>query len=144
MKYVDYFYMGVAERDMEKDINHLLEKIESTLMECRIEITSLGINSMKTHDLKMLNAYVKSKAEESKATQIYTTMIGFGVGFLTLLLKDLITKYPTFGLSFFFLLFIVFFCAFKYEEKKYRKKVQQLYYLSSLLDLYISRKAKIE
>jgi hypothetical protein len=144
VKYVHYFYMGVAEREMEKDINDLLEKVELALKNSHIEITSLGIKSFETDDIKMLNAFVKAKAEEAKAISLYTTRIGFGLGILTLLLRELIAKYFEFGIGILGLLFILIICASIYEEKKYRQKIERLYYLSGLLEIYKKEKEDSE
>ena len=137
---VDYFYMGIANRELESKINIIDEEIQKELKECKIQVGSSGIGALELDDMKMLNAFVKSKAEQAKATQIYTTMIGFGVGILAILLKELLLLHnPWLGYGMLLVVFIGVFGTFIWEEKRYRNRVQRLYYLSNLLDIYISR-----
>lgn len=133
MKVVDYFYMGVSNRELK-------QKIERLVLECKLEITNLGIDAMEIEDLKLLNAFIKSKAEEVKATQLYTAMIAFGIAFLTLMLKMILSGNTIWGVLILGLLFFCIYIAFKIDEKIFRKKVQKVYYLSNLLDLYIKQR----
>jgi hypothetical protein len=135
MKAVDYFYMGVSKRELK-------QKIENLIVECKLEITNLGIENMEIEDLKLLNAFIKSKAEEVKATQLYTAMLAFGLAFLTLILKAIFSGNTILGILIVTLLFICITIAFKIDEKIFRKKVQKVYYLSNLLDLYIKEREK--
>ncbi|MGH0497346.1 hypothetical protein ACQVPI_13675 [Bacillus wiedmannii] len=135
MKAVDYFYMGVLKRELK-------QKIENLIIECKLEITNLGIENMEVEDLKLLNAFIKSKAEEVKATQIYTAKLAFGLTFLTLMLKAI---FPVSTIWWILIVAIIFICvsiAFKIDEKIFRKKVQTVYYLSNLLDLHIKEREK--
>ncbi|MHA4196226.1 hypothetical protein [Bacillus cereus] len=135
MKIVNYFYMGISKRELKKEI-------ERTINKCKIEITNLGIENMEIEDLKLLNAFIKSKAEQVKATQIYTAKLAFGIGIITLMMKEILNVSPIFGMLMLFFIFISMSVCFRRDEKVFRKKVQTFYYLSNLLDLYIQEREK--
>ncbi len=130
MKLVDYFYMGVSERELK-------QKIERLIVECKLEITNLGIEIMEIEDLKLLNAFIKSKAEEIKATQLYTAMIAFGITFLTLMLKLILSGNTIWGILILGFLFFVSILLSKlmkkYLERRYRKFIIfQIYWICIL------------
>ncbi|KAA0784661.1 hypothetical protein [Bacillus sp. BPN334] len=135
MRIADYFYMGISKRELKKEI-------ERTLTKCKIEVTNLGIENMEIEDLKLLNAFIKSKAEQIKATQIYTAKLAFGIGIITLMMKEILNVSPILGMFILFLIFISMSVCFRSDEKIFRKKVQAFYYLSNLLDLYIQETEK--
>ncbi|MCI4251546.1 hypothetical protein MRP26_21740 [Bacillus sp. CCB-MMP212] len=133
MKRSDYFYSGISKRELKLEIARLLIKH-------KVQVTNFGIENMEIEDLKLLNAFIKSKAEQVKATQLYTSKLAFGLGILTLMMKGILDFNLIFGIFIVFIIFVSMSVCFNKDEKVFRKKVQGLYYLSNLLDLYIKER----
>ncbi|PEJ53027.1 hypothetical protein CN676_10385 [Bacillus wiedmannii] len=137
MKNTEYFYIEKANQELQ-------QKIKDLIIECKLEISNVEIKNMKVNDLKMMNAYIKSRLEAMKPTHFLTTAIAFAVAILTIILTTSLTMNAKTNASFVLIMcgvifaYIFFSCWAK--EKKYKKNLESCHYLMNLLDIYIEEK----
>ncbi|MCC2377889.1 hypothetical protein LKM00_10545 [Bacillus wiedmannii] len=141
MKRAEYFYMGKVERELQK-------KIEDLIIDCKLEVSSIGIEHMEVNDLKMMNAYIKSKLEVMKPTPHFNTVVTFAVAIITIMLTTVLTINVKGNAPFVVIMcsgiFAVVFFSFWFLEKRFKKSLESGHYLLNLLDIYIEEKEEEE
>lgn len=139
MKIAEYFYIGKVERELQK-------KIEGLIIECKLDVSSIGIEHMEVNDLKMMNAYIKSKLEVMKPTPHFNTVVTFAVAIITIMLTTVLTINAKDNAPFVVIMcsgiFTVIFFLFWFLEKRFKKIIESGHYLLNLLDIYILKKKK--
>lgn len=134
-KQAEYFYNGIHNKE-------LIWQIEGLLRDLNIEVFSLGIKNLDDKDIKYLIAHVDSLIERSKAVQMISMFIGFGLSFLIMVFKELITDDQKFAIIYITINVITLFGFFKLQDVRFRNEIQKLSKLSKLLTLYIEDRKK--